>query len=1257
MRPEQRRLIHDAVLKARSLLEEEIASLLEGTYGLHADGTLEDASSLPSIKEDPEAGLTRDALEDYLAEQEEAGQTREEAVSQLVKETAFTHLNRLVAIKMMEARGLIRGTVNKGLESNQFKHWLAQNEECIKLYQAGERDRAYQSFLTSVYRGLSREIKVLFDPEVLPSRLFPRPAPFSELLSILNDPELEKAWAEDEAIGWVYQYFSSRELEQAFREVRVSGKKFSSNDIPSVTQLFTPRWIVEYLVQNTLGRLWLGMHPDSGLKDNLPYLVPMQGELPQEPLRRVREITLLDPACGTMHFGLVAFDLFYRMYTEEIAKAGTSGWPDTPSVSKQEDIPASIISNNLYGADIDLRAVQLSALTLYLKAKTKNKDALITSSNLACAEVLPLDGEKLNQFIEETTFSHPLIPRLLRELWPTLKQTSYLGSLARIERDLQALISGARDKAETDFKAPPLFREEGEEELPPEEAFWAGVEAEILSALDTFAATLSPEAYFAQEAEKGIRLLDVLRRRYDVVVTNPPYLSNRKMDNLIQKHVKDEYPDTKTDFYACFIERCMELANENGYVGMLSMHSYMFIKSYEKLRDNILGTAAIEILVHAGPGLFDVGNPGTLQTAAYVLRKEPDAGRRDSSVGTYLRLVKATDKQAAFERSLQTGEDLEDLYHLCQSKIRTIPGHPWVYWVPDSIRELFEKLPILNTIAPTRLGTTTGNNSRFLRFWWEIGRSTIAFGCKDKEEALASGMKWFPYMKGGSYRMWYGNQEYIVNWYKDGLEMKTFNGSYVRNANYYFREGITWSFLSQKNFSARQLPQGFIFDVAGSSLFPPTKLVKYVASIINSKYTLFILGILNPTVNFQVGDIARIPIVDKPEESIKRSIDSLSSTLISLRRLDSTEDDTTYDFTAPLPWANGLEVKKKREEEIARLEAELDDLVYDLYGISDEDRKLIEKELSEREETVEGGEEEEGSPPKEEEETEEYPLTREELAFRWVSYAVGIVLGRFSPGIEGELGSAITEDEKGKKKHLFSPETEQKLRTLTDPDGICVLDPGHQDDLPAKVEEALVLMLGEEGAKEVTDILGGDLRKYLSRTFFKEHAKLYRRRPCYWYLATEKKNYGFYLFCERVDADTLFKIKTNYLQAKLNLLKNRIQELRKKEESQEGREKRATAKEIEKQKALLAEVEDFQKKLDTVIDSGYDPHPDDGVLINLSPLRELVPWPKRGELEKTWRELASGSYDWSYMAMRHWPGRVKEKCAEDKSLRIAHGME
>jgi len=286
-------------------------------------------------------------------------------------------------LKMLEARGLVRQNLLKGSDSNSFKLWLTTpgNEAELRRYEAGSlpldalgegpRDTAYRHYLLHLCAEMAAQIRILFDPDTVPSRLLPRPRALAELLALLNHPDLAAVWSEDETIGWIYQSFNAEELERAFRDARLSGKKFEATDIPAVTQLFTPRWVVRFLVENTLGRLWLQMHPDSRLAERLDYLVPIQ-DAPMEPLRQVCEITLLDPACGTMHFGLVAFDLLAEMYREELERAGALGWPREPSVSGAAEIPAAILEYNLFGIDIDLRAVQLSALTLYLKAKALN---------------------------------------------------------------------------------------------------------------------------------------------------------------------------------------------------------------------------------------------------------------------------------------------------------------------------------------------------------------------------------------------------------------------------------------------------------------------------------------------------------------------------------------------------------------------------------------------------------------------------------------------------------------------------------------------------------------------------------------------------------------------------------------------------------------------------------------------------------------------------------------------------------------------
>jgi len=688
----QRKRIHDLALRARELLTREARELLEGAYGLYADGHIDPPDRLPQVQADAETAETYRRLSAFLADEARAGLPRAEAVDKLVKEVAFTHLNRLVAFKMMEARRLIRGTLDRGADSNAFKFYLAEPEHAADLacYQAGDADTAYRHFLLWQAGQVAQDVRVLFDPDTLASRLFPRPRALHALIDMLNAAELVHAWEADETIGWVYQYFNEPELQAAFEKVRTSGAKFEARDIPSATQLFTPHWIVRYLVHNTLGRLWAELHPDTRLigTDALDYLVPLESDLrlTLDDLRGagsqssasspesssvnhqskiVRDITLLDPACGGMHFGLVAFDLFAAMYAEELSRAGEPGWPSQPSVSDSTEIPAAIIRHNIFGIDIDLRAVQLSALALYLKARSMLSETTgasasggrITASNLACADVLPLNGARLGAFLREARFTRPIYERLIRALWERLRDVGQLGSLLRLEQVLDELIEHERAR----YESAPLFAGlSGEfEREAAEEEFWDIISAQIVQGLDEFAREQAQDgvdqSFFVGEAVKGLRLVDLFLRRHDVVVTNPPYMSRRKMNTELADLVGDAYPDAKGDLYAAFIQRCLELAKEDGRVGMLTMHSFMFISSYESLRASVRSDATIETMAHCGPALFEVGNPGTLQTAAFVLRREPDAQRRANSVGAYFRLVhepNAEAKRRAFEQAL-----------------------------------------------------------------------------------------------------------------------------------------------------------------------------------------------------------------------------------------------------------------------------------------------------------------------------------------------------------------------------------------------------------------------------------------------------------------------------------------------------------------------------------------------------------------------------------------------------------------------------
>jgi len=1295
----QRKLIHDLALAARELLTREARELLEGTYGLYPDGRLDPPDKLPQVGGDPEAAETYRRLAQFLTDEERAGLPRAEAVDKLVKEVAFTHLNRLVAFKMMEARKLIRGTLDRGTDSNAFKFYLADPAHAgdYARYQAGDVETAYRHFLLWQSAQVAAELRVLFEPDTLPSRLFPRPRALHALLDRLNRPDIAGAWQADETIGWIYQFFNEREKADVFERLYKQKQKMRRQDIPAATQLFTPHWIVRFLVQNTLGRRWVQMHPDTRLMDTdlLDYLVPLESEVPPEPLRPVREITLLDPACGTMHFGLVAFDLFAAMYQEELDRAGEPGWPETPSVSDPAEIPAAIIQHNLFGIDIDLRAVQLSALALYLKAKTLNPSARITEGNLACADVLPLNGARLGTFLREAHFTRPIYERLIRALWQRLKDVSQVGSLLRLERELGDLIAEERARYE---KLPLFAGLPGEfEREAAEEEFWGVISAQIVQGLDEFTRQQAQAGvdmtFFAGEAVKGLRLLDLMLRRYDVVVTNPPYSGKRNLGEALARHLDSDYPDAKSDLYAAFIQRCGEFADEGGRVGMITQQSFMFLSSYEKLRSHLRDRFAIETMAHTGPRAFAEIGGEKVNTTVFCLRAEPDTPRRENSVGTYFRLTNAPEgdgKRQAFEQALRDGSHT---YRVAQRRFDAIPGSPWVYWISDEFRSLFEECSRFGDIADVGQGMTTADNTRFLRYWWELKHDQIGFAFENASFAEASKLKWFPYMKGGGSRKWYGHLDIVINWQRDGLEIKSTGRATIRNRHRYFKPGITWSSLTSKDFSARVMLVGFLFDDKGSSCGIDDSLANYALALLNSSLASYVFNLLNPSVSVQSGDISRLPFT---EPNSRTALDQLVSDSVLVARKQKCAEENSLDLVAPPRWDSGLDDLAAAQARLAALEAQIDDEVYRLYGIGDEDRAAIEAELAEGSDTQHATRSTSAKPP----------MTVEELAVRWISYAVGIVLGRFRPGLPpasggdgrggNALGSAVyrradfavgslpapdeaefdglvgsperfayLDDDGG--RHRFPAGVEAALRDLAVPDGITILDEGHPRDLPTLVERALPLMLDwstPNAARNTQQVIaegaGGDLRKFLERDFFtKWHLKWYRKRPVYWPLQSGRRGYGFVLFHERVDKSTLYVLQRDYLDHQLNGLRSHIGDLRGPLEGLSGPASKRVERQMDRTTQLLDEVTEFAQTMERVIREGYEPEPnwiDDRVILRLAPLWELIPiW--KSEPKKYWERLERGDYDWSHIAMRYWPERVKEACTTNKSFAIAHGHE
>ena len=645
-----------------------------------------------------------------------------------------------------------------------------------------------------------------------------------------------------------------------------------------------------------------------------------------------------------------------------------------------------------------------------------------------------------------------------------------------------------------------------------------------------------------------------------------------------------------------------------------------------------------------------------------------------------------------------------NVYRVAQRRFDAIPGSPWVYWVSDGVRSLFEVLPKFGERTQPRQGVATTDNLRFLRYWWEIGRPRIGFGIRDRERARSATRKWMPYVKGGANRVWYGNLEHVINWLADGTEIAHTVGAVIRNPDFYFLEGLTFNRFATARLALRWLPPGHVFDCNGPAVISSS--TDQVLVVANTTMFSRLCSLINPGVNFQVGDVVKVPI---PSE-IPRPLVSIAYRCVRHAKAGHDLDEAALDFIAPPRWDAGIADQATAVARLAALEERIDDEVFRLYGISDADRAAIEAELAGA-----GGLDHEGDEGNEDAEHEEREdevtegvMTREELTLRWISYAVGVILGRFQPGVRGALGSAIYRrdnfaigslpapdevefdeligppdrfayvDADG-GRHIFSPEVEAALRALALPDGIAVLDEGRLRDLPALVERALGLMLeaGKQVDKEEVDKgaateyairntqevirLGanGDLRAFLSKDFFTEwHLRWYRKRPVYWPLQSARRSYGFVLFHERVDRLTLYTLQRDYLDYKLNAVRQQVADLNQAAAMQTGATRRATEREAAKVAALLDELTEFARTMERIVRGGYEPEPnwiDDGVILRLAPLWELLPlW--RAEPKKYLERLARGDFDWSHIAMKYWPARVRAKCSTNKSFAIAHGL-
>ena len=720
----------------------------------------------------------------------------------------------------MEERGIIKATFAKLLKSNAFIYWLTEVKgeasipasTPVNALGEGPVDVAYREFLLWQCGQLAAEVSVLFDPATLASRLCPRPAVLKELVEAMNAANLVEAWkaGNEETIGWVYQGFSAEELEAAFTAARTEKKKFEPEDIPAVTQLFTIRWVVRFLVENTLGRIWVEMHPDSRMAQSLGYLVPPKHPQ-QRALRPVKDITFLDPCCGSMHFGLLAFDLFAEMYREERENAGKPGWPDKPSAATEEEIPELILAHNLHGIDIDTRAVQLSALTLVLKARMLNPKARVTDTNLATANIEQLTGGRLDEFISKTQFSHPIYERILRRLADRVKDSPHLGSLLRLEKDIKQLVDAERQRSGELLKELPGMHPEQFDTEQGVEEFFDILTDQILRHLDHFVQATRAEGQdaglFAREAAKGLRFLNLIDQRYDVVATNPPYLSGRKMNKRLatlmerantRRAKATSMPPSSCAARNCSLPRalwgcspctpsCSSAATMTCAPGcerkspskpsptMAAASSPSAIPAPCKPPPSSCGGSRRRRGGKAGGHLLPPrqGTRRRRQTPRLRIRPRRPPPRRRPPPAFPLPTVRLRRHPREAMGLLDYSKASE-----CISQIILAWKHceasPW--WPPVTI-----------SVSAILVGS--------------LASEQISFKCASETQRSVKCVKWFPYVKGGGFCRWYGNQ-FIVNWtrmVRDEMssEMRGHPpGHRLTTRNSTSRQAVTYSHLS-----------------------------------------------------------------------------------------------------------------------------------------------------------------------------------------------------------------------------------------------------------------------------------------------------------------------------------------------------------------------------------------------------------------------------------------------------------------------------
>ena len=1109
-------------------------------------------------------------------------QINEKGYQQVMEEVAYTWFNRFSALRFMEVNGYLPSHVRVFTdENNAFKpqilaealHLELDKLDKDKVYALKETEQTEELYkyllivqcnaLNSILPGMFQTIAD-YTELLLPDNLLREGSVIEQMISQIPEDNWQDAV---QIIGWLYQYYNSEKKDDVFAALK-KNVKITKENIPAATQLFTPDWIVRYMVENSLGRLWVEGHPDAkaqllptpeeqaaytaGNRDPEDtkwhyYLEEAQQELQvQAQLSEIRkqyadltpeQIKVIDPCCGSGHILAYLFDVLMQIY---------ENYGYTP-----RDAVTSILQNNLYGLDIDDRAAQLAYFAVMMKAVRYDKRFLKRKDE---------DGE-------------PDVPQ---------PHVYAIEESNRIEKpDVEYFCNGKlelNDAMHTILTQLYDAKEYGSIlTITPQD--WDALYARFDE--------VTGESSFHRESIRKkllplVRVAQTLAQKYDVVVTNPPYMGSSGMGAKLAEYVKKNYPDSKSDLFAVFIEVCSRMAKQNGYQAMITQHAWMFLSSFEKLREKMMLTETIS-MAHLGARAFEEIGGEVVQTTAFVRCANHVEGYK----GTYCRLIEPTSQQGKEEMFLAG----QKRYTANQDDFAKIPGASVAYWVSKKLYSTFRNSLLYDyTISDGQ--NKTGDNAKFVREFWEVRNSNVG-----------KGKKWLFYAKGGGYRKWYGNLSEVVNWSEEAREFYK-NDKICRIIPEYlwYKAGITWSLISN-NPSFRLLPEEATFDVGGSSIFlKDNSNIEFVLGLLNSKVFSYVQKIVNPTINIQVKDIRVMPFVKKNENEITGLAEECS--FLSKEDWDSFE--TSWDFTrhpfikAITKYPNMMDIGniylaecydiwagecEERFEKLKANEEELNRIFIDIYGLQDE----LTPEVEDKDVTVRKAD-----------------LGRDVRSF--ISYAVGCMFGRYSPTYDGLAYAGSTWDDG--KYNIYKP----------DADGIIPIcdDEYFEDDMMGRFVEFVRVVYGdsslEDNLRFIANALGGKgqpkevIRNYFLNDFYADHCKIYQKRPIYWLFDSGKKN-GFkcLIYLHRYQPDTIARIRTDYVHEQQARYRTAIEGLEKQVAAATSTSERVKlTKQLNKVQAQDNELHQYEEKVHALADQMIKIDLDDGVKHNYEIFKDVL---------------------------------------------------